>query len=130
MTWGVVGSGCAGRLGVGLFSSLFSFVTVSADLVGAGEAERDGWRTGEEAGLGVGFGEGVGLGTISIVCRLFRKSLRSRCSSSSDCCETPRFETNARTKSVEQSGNFNLRTMERSVRSLLNSNLCSSRVPV
>jgi len=43
---------------------------------------------GERAGFGLGFGVGVGLGTISICWRLFKKSSRSRFSSS-DCCDTP-----------------------------------------
>ena len=129
-TWAGVGSGRVA--GVGLVSSPFTFVSGSGGLevVGSGEAERNGWRTGDVAGLGVGLGDGVGLGTISIVCRLFRNNWRRRCSSSSDCCEMPRFETNARTKTVEQRGNLSLRTMERTVRSLLNSNLSASKLVV
>jgi hypothetical protein len=42
----------------------------------------------------------------------------------------PRFETNARAKTVEQRGNLSLRTMERTVRSLLNSNRSSSKLLV
>lgn len=77
-TWAGVGSGRVA--GVDLVSSPFTLVTGCGGLevVGSGEAERNGRRTGDLAGLGVGLGDGVGLGTISIVCRLFRKSWRRR----------------------------------------------------
>lgn len=58
------------------------------EALGSGEGTRTACRNGDEAGLGVGFGEGVGLATISIFWRLFKKSSRNRFSSSV-CWVTP-----------------------------------------
>src|ERR1700693_6182950 len=76
-TWACVAEGRA--LGLG-----------GADLeaAGSGEVEWRDCRSGEAAGLGVGFGEGVGLATISIFWRLFKKRSRNRFSSSV-CWVTP-----------------------------------------
>jgi hypothetical protein len=78
-----------------------------ADLeaVDSGVAERKDCLSGEAAGLGVGFGEGVGLATISIFWRLFKKSSRSRFSSSL-CWVTPWFEPSAKKNSTDKRGIF------------------------
>ena len=55
---------------------------VDLEAVASGEFERKGCLSGEAAGLGVGFGEGVGLATISIFWRLFKKRSLNRFSSS------------------------------------------------
>jgi hypothetical protein len=75
------------------------------EAVGSGVAERNDCLNGDAAGLGVGFGEGVGLATISIFWRLFRKRSRSRFSSSV-CCVTPWFEGIAKKNSTDKSGIF------------------------
>jgi hypothetical protein len=78
-----------------------------ADLeaVVSGVADRKDCLSGDAAGLGVGFAEGVGLATISIFWRLFKKRSRSRFSSSV-CCVTPWFEASAKKNSTDQSGIF------------------------
>jgi hypothetical protein len=78
-----------------------------ADLetVASGVTEWKDCRSGEAAGLGVGLGEGVGLATISIFWRLFRKSSRSRFSSSV-CWVTPWFDPSAKKNSTDKRGIF------------------------
>jgi hypothetical protein len=75
------------------------------EAVASGVAERKDCLSGEAAGFGVGFGEGVGLATISIFWRLFKKSSRSRFSSSV-CCVTPWFEPSTKKNSTDKSGIF------------------------
>jgi hypothetical protein len=75
------------------------------EAVASGAAERNDCLNGDAAGLGVGFGEGVGLSTISICWRLFKKSSRSRFSSSV-CCVTPWFKPSAKKNSSDKNGIF------------------------
>jgi hypothetical protein len=92
-------SACAAEgLGTGLGGA-------ALETVASGVAGWDDCLNGDAAGLGVGFGEGVGLATISIFWRLFKKSSRSRFSSSV-CWVTPWFEPSAKKKSTDKSGIF------------------------
>jgi hypothetical protein len=85
-------------LGIGLGGA-------ALEAVGSGVAERKDCLSGEAAGLGVGFGEGVGLATISIFWRLFKKRSRSRFSSSV-CWVTPWLKPNAKKNRTDRSGIF------------------------